>query len=186
MLQSRRLINSAGTVACFAMLGYAYFAQYVLHLEPCPLCMFQRITVLALGIVFLLAALQNPRAWGAYVYAILIAVAALATIGVSARHLYVQSMPPGSIPACGAPLDALIHMFPLTQVVRKVLRAGGECAVVNWRFLGLAMPAWVLICAAALGIWGVLGNLLGRGTPAKRSPWVVRNRTVGRQIDQRR
>ncbi|MGB6452028.1 MAG: disulfide bond formation protein B, partial [Steroidobacteraceae bacterium] len=116
----------------------------------------------------------------------LIAVAALATVGVSARHLYIQSLPPGSIPSCGAPLEALYRMFPLTQVVRKVLRAGGECAVVDWRFLGLAMPAWVLICAAVLGTWGVLGNLLGRGAPAKPSPWVVRGRVIGKQLDPRR
>ncbi len=186
MPQTRRLTNSAGAVACFAMLGYAYFAQYVQHLEPCPLCMFQRITIFALGVVFLIAALHNPRAWGAYLYAGLIAVASLATIAVSARHLYVQSAPPGSIPACGAPLDALVRMFPLTVVIRKVLHAGGECAVVNWRFLGLAMPAWVLICAAALGIWGVLGNLLGRAAPVKPNPWIVRGRTVGKQLDQRR
>jgi protein dithiol:quinone oxidoreductase len=160
MLQDRRLLNTAGALACLAMLGYAYFEQYVEHLEPCPLCMFQRITVLALGIAFAIAAIHHPRRWGSYVYAFLIAVAALATIGVAARHVYVQSQPPGSIPACGAPLETLIKMFPLTQVIRKVLRAGGECATINWTFLGLAMPAWVLLSAAVLGAFGVLTNLL--------------------------
>jgi disulfide bond formation protein DsbB len=130
-----------------------------LGLEPCPLCIFQRITVLLLGIVFLAAALHHPRGRGAYVYAVLIAVAALLTVGVSARHLYVQSLPPGTLPSCGAPLNLLLQMFPVTEVVRKVLRAGGECALVNWTFLGLAMPAWVLICAVLLGTAGVLGNV---------------------------
>jgi protein dithiol:quinone oxidoreductase len=160
MRPNRRLFNAAGALACFAMLGFALYAQYVLHLEPCPLCMFQRITILALGVCFALAALQHPRSWGAYLYAFLIALAALATIGVAARHLYVQSLPPGSIPACGAPLEALLKMFPVTEVIRKVLRAGGECALVNWSFLGLAMPGWVLLCAAVLGAFGVLTNLL--------------------------
>jgi protein dithiol:quinone oxidoreductase len=172
MLRNRRLINALGAAACFAMLGYAYYAQYVLHLEPCPLCMFQRITLLALGVAFAVAALHDPRRWGRYVYAGLIALAALATIGVAARHLYVQSLPPGSIPACGAPLEMLIQMFPITEVIRKVLHAGGECAVVNWTFLGLAMPAWVLICAAVLGTLGVLGNVLG--DPVKRASPLVR------------
>ena len=142
------------------MLLYALYAQYVVRLEPCPLCMFQRVTVLALGIVFALAAIHHPRRWGAYLYAVLIAVAALATIGLAARHLYIQSLPPGAVPACGAPLDALVRMFPLTEVIRKVLRGGGDCALVNWRFLGIAMPAWVLLCAAVLGTIGVLANLL--------------------------
>jgi len=161
---NRRILNGAGAAVCLALLAYAYYAQYVLHLEPCPLCMFQRITMLALGIVFLAAALHHPRGWGAYVYACLIGLAALATVGVAARHVYIQSQPPGTIPACGAPLEALMQMFPVTQVIRKVLRAGGECAQVNWTFLGLAMPAWVLLWAAVLGTYGVLGNVLGAAT----------------------
>jgi protein dithiol:quinone oxidoreductase len=160
MLHNRRLLNALGAAACFAMLGYAYYAQYVLRLEPCPLCMFQRVTILALGIVFAAAAAHNARLWGRYVYAALIAVAALATIGIAARHLYIQSLPPGLVPSCGAPLDVLVHMFPITTVIAKVLRGGGECALVNWTFLGLAMPGWVLICAAVLGAYGVMANLL--------------------------
>jgi len=148
----------AGALACFGLLCYALYAQHVLHLEPCPLCIFQRIGVLLLGLVFLLAAAHHPKGWGARVYAVLIALAALATIGVAARHVYVQNAPPGSIPSCGAPLDTLLSMFPLTTVIRKVLHGGGECALVNWSFLGLAMPAWVLICAAVLGTWGLLAN----------------------------
>jgi protein dithiol:quinone oxidoreductase len=87
-------------------------------------------------------------------------VAAFATVGIAARHLYIQSLPPGSVPSCGAPLDMLVRMFPITTVIAKVLRGGGECALVNWTFLGLAMPAWVLICAAGLGAYGVMTNVL--------------------------
>jgi protein dithiol:quinone oxidoreductase len=155
-----RLANLAGALVCAGLLAYALYAEFALHLEPCPLCIFQRITVLALGVCFVLAAAHGPRGWGGYVYAVLIGLAALATIGVAARHLYVQSAPPGSIPACGAPINTLLQMFPVTEVIRKVLHAGGECAVVNWRFLGLAMPAWVMLWAAVLGTWGVLTNAL--------------------------
>jgi disulfide bond formation protein DsbB len=159
VLGNRRLINAAGACACLVLLAYALYAQYALHLEPCPLCIFQRITVFALGLVFLVAAVHHPRRWGAYVYMALIALAALATIGVAGRHWYVQSQPPGSIPACGAPLDTLLQMFPVTEVIRKVLHGGGECAEINWALLGLSMPVWVLICAVVLGIAGVLGNI---------------------------
>jgi len=43
------------------MLAYALYAQYGLGLEPCPLCIFQRVTIFALGVFFLAAALQHPR-----------------------------------------------------------------------------------------------------------------------------
>jgi len=155
---NKRLINFAGFIACVALLGYAYYAQYKLGLEPCPLCIFQRIGFAALSVVFLIAGLHNSRGWGNAVYTVLIALASLATAGVAIRHLYVQSLPPGTIPACGAPLDVLLQFTPVTEVIRKVLTGSGECSEINWRFLGLAMPAWVLIWALALGALGVLTN----------------------------
>jgi protein dithiol:quinone oxidoreductase len=156
---NRRLINFAGFIACVALLSYAYYTQYELGLEPCPLCIFQRIGMAALGLVFLIAGLHNPRGWGATVYALLIAVASLSTAGVAIRHIYVQSLPPGTIPACGAPLDVLLQFAPVTEVIRKVLTGSGECSQVNWKFLGLAMPGWVLIWAVGLGALGVFANL---------------------------
>jgi disulfide bond formation protein DsbB len=161
---NRRLLNFAGFIACVALLGYAYYTQYKLGLEPCPLCIFQRIGIAALGVVFLIAGLHSPRGWGASVYAVLIGLASLATAGVAIRHLYVQSLPPGTIPACGAPLDVLLQFTPVTEVIRKVLTGSGECSQVNWKFLGLAMPAWVLIWALVLGIVGVLINTRLRKT----------------------
>ncbi|HTY48544.1 MAG TPA: disulfide bond formation protein B [Steroidobacteraceae bacterium] len=154
-----RLINAAGFLACAAMLGYALYSEFHLGLDPCPLCIFQRIGVLALGLAFLAAAVHNPARWGRRVYAALTALAALATAAVAARHIYIQSQPPGTFAACGAPLNVLMKMFHIWTVVAKVLHAGGECAVVNWRFAGLTMPEWVLIWMVGLGAAGVTANL---------------------------
>jgi protein dithiol:quinone oxidoreductase len=155
-----RQANLLGFIACAALLGYAYYAQFVLHLEPCPLCIFQRVGMFALGVAFLVAAVHDPATpVGRRGYAALIALAALVTIGVAARHIYVQHAPPGSIPACGASLDFMMKIFSLSEVLVKVLTGSGECAHVSWRFLGLAMPAWVLLSALALLGLGLWGNL---------------------------
>src|ERR1700733_2715600 len=166
-------MNFAGFIACVALLGYAYYTQYQLGLEPCPLCIFQRIGIATLGVMFLIAGLHNPRHWGAVVYAVLIAAAALATIGVATRHLYVQSLPPGTIPACGAPLDVLLQFTPVTEVIRKVLTGSGEGSQVNWKFLGLPMPALVLIWALGLGAMGVFANLK-IGKPPRSASFALR------------
>jgi disulfide bond formation protein DsbB len=154
-----RLGNFLGFLACAGLLAYAYFAQYVLHLEPCPLCIFQRVGVFAVGVAFLIAALHDPVVWGRRVYAVLIGLAALATAGIALRHLYIQHLPEGSVPACGASLDFMLKIFSMSEVLVKVLTGSGECARVTWRFLGLAMPAWVLINALALGGYGLWVNL---------------------------
>ena len=151
--------NLLGFAACVGLLAYAYYAQVVLHLEPCPLCIFQRVGVFALGLTFLIAAAHDPVSWGRRAYAALLALAALATIGVAVRHLYIQHLPEGSVPACGASLDFMLKVFSLSEVLVKVLSGSGECAKVTWSFLGLAMPAWVLIAAAVLGAYGLWINL---------------------------
>lgn len=155
----RRPANFAGFLICAGLIAYALHAQYQLGLDPCPLCIFQRIGIIALGIVFLIAALHNPRGWGTRVYATLIAIAALATVAVAARQLYIQHLPPGAIPSCGAPLSIMWKYMPVTTLIRKVFTGSGECGIVNWTFLGLAMPAWVLIWAACLGAAGLLANV---------------------------
>jgi disulfide bond formation protein DsbB len=156
---TRRRGNLLGFLVCAGLLAYAYYAQFVMHLEPCPLCIFQRVGVFAIGVVFLVAAAHDPPAWGSRVYAALLALAALATAGVALRHLYIQSLPEGAVPACGASLDFMLKVFSLSEVLVKVLTGSGECAKITWSFLGLAMPGWVLIAAIVLGALGVWVNL---------------------------
>jgi disulfide bond formation protein DsbB len=156
---TRRRGNLLGFLVCAGLLAYAFYAQYVLHLEPCPLCIFQRVGVFATGVLFLVAAAHDPPAWGSRVYAALLALAAAATAGVALRHLYIQHLPEGAVPACGASLDFMLKVFSLSEVLVKVLTGSGECAKITWSFLGLAMPGWVLIAAIVLGAFGLWVNL---------------------------
>ena len=157
-----RTANGLGAVVCAALLAYAYYAQYVMRLEPCPLCIFQRVGIFAIGVIFAAASAHDPAGWGRRVYAGLLGLASLATAGVAVRHLYIQSLPPGTVAACGASLDFMLKVFPLTDVLIKVLTGSGECAKIEWRFLGLAMPAWVLIAAIATGAYGLWANIRRR------------------------
>lgn len=161
-MPGRRVLNLLGFLCCLGLLGFAWYAQAVLRLEPCPLCIFQRVGVAGIGLGFLLAAVHNPRGRGRHLYTALIAVAALLTIAIAARHLWIQHLPAGSVPVCGATLDYLLDVFPLSDVIRKVLTGSGECAKVSWRFLTLSMPAWVLIAAAGLGGLGIGANSVRR------------------------
>lgn len=159
---SRRNANLLGFLLCAALMGYAYYAQYVLGLEPCPLCIFQRVAVVSVGVLFLIAAIHNPARTGSRVYGVLIALAALAGVLIATRHVWIQAQPPGTVAACGAGLDYMLEILPLRQVIATVLTGSGECGTVDWRFLGLAMPAWVLLSCAALGAWGFAVNFLYR------------------------
>ena len=140
-------------------MGYALYAQHVLGLEPCPLCVFQRVAVISVGALFLIAALHNPGRTGSRVYAALLLVAVIAGIGLSSRHIWIQSQPPGTVASCGASLDYLMDILPVTEVITRVLTGSGECGKVDWTLLGLSMPWWVLFALVALGVWATLVNL---------------------------
>ena len=155
---NRRLGNGLGFLACALLIGYALYGEHDLGLPPCPLCIFQRVAVIALGIIFLIAVIHNPGRTGARVYGVLGALAALAGIGISARHIWIQAQPPGSVAACGADLDYLMEIMPLTEVVSKVLTGSGECGKVDWTLLGLSMPWWVAIALAAPLVWSLWTN----------------------------
>lgn len=158
LLNNPRLLNVAGFVFCALLLAYAYYAQFVLHLEPCPLCIFQRVGVIATGILFLLAALLAGGTLARRVWGSLVALAALAGGGVSAWHVYIQHLPADKVPACGPGLDYMLDVFSFGETLRMVFTGSGECAEVNWRFLGLSMPEWMLIAFVGLAAFALWNN----------------------------
>lgn len=145
-----------GFLACAALLGYAFHTQLrdVNPLEPCPLCIFQRIAFFALGIVFLLGALHGPvKAGWRRVYGVLALIAAGAGILVAGRHVWITHLPADQVPSCGAPFEFMRQTMGPLKLIQKVMTGSGECAKVDWTFLGLSMPAWSLLWLIALALW---------------------------------
>jgi disulfide bond formation protein DsbB len=154
-----RLSFLIGFLICSALIAFALYAQYVWMMDPCPLCILQRVVFIALGVVFLIGAIHGPRSNLRYVYAGLAICAALIGIGIASRHLWIQSLPPDQVPSCGAPLGFLLETRAghggLIGVLIKVLSGSGECAKIQ-PILGLPMPLWSLVWFALLGIWAML------------------------------
>ena len=158
-IPGRRLLNLVGFLSCAGMMGFALFAEHILLLTPCPLCVLERVATISLGIIFLIASLHNPSAWGKQVYAVLVFLAAGAGAGVAGWHVWIQNLPADKVPACGPGLDYMLDAFPLSDALRMVFTGSGECADIVWQFLGLSMPSWVLICLVVVGACGIWNNL---------------------------
>ena len=150
LLPPRRPAYFLGFLVCAGLMGWALWLQYGLGLDPCPLCSLQRLTVVAIGIVFLVAGLQNPGRTGAAVYAGLTFLIGAFGIVTAMRHVWIQSLPKGEVPACGMGLDYMLETLPLTEVLSKVFKGSGECAETAWIFLGLAIPSWTLVFFVAM------------------------------------
>ena len=156
---ARRWLNAAGAGIAAALMGYALYAQHVQGYDPCPLCILQRMAMIATGIVFAVAALHAPRGVGARVYAVLGAAAAVTGMGISGWHVHLQNLPPGEAPpACGAPFDTIIDINGWFQGLQVIFQGSGECTTIDWTFVGLSMPTWVFIWFLALGVLAVVAN----------------------------
>jgi len=150
ILPRRRAAYLLGFIVCAALMAWALYLQYGLDLEPCPLCVFQRVALIATGVVFLVAAFHNPGSGGAKFYAVLTFLAAGTGAALAAWQVWIQGQPKGSVPACGMGLNYMLETLPLTDVISRVLKGSGECAEQGWVFLGLAIPSWTFVFFVAM------------------------------------
>ena len=140
------------------ILDAIFYMQDYLGLDPCPMCILSRYTFIAIALVALAAAIHGPRRVGAVVYSSLITLLAIAGIGISARHSYLQHFPP-KVESCGSDLDFLISNLPLSQALPKIFAGTGSCSAVHWKFLGLSIPEWAgvwFLIFAAVAIWAAV------------------------------
>jgi disulfide bond formation protein DsbB len=165
---SFRQLFGLGFLACaFAMLFAAGYVQRVLGLEPCPLCVLQRVAMVGAGASFLIGAILAPRgAAGRWSLAGLTALVATAGIGVAGRHVWLQNLPADQVPACGPTLDYLLDVLPFTEVLATVLRGDGNCALVDAQWLGISLPGWTLVAFVGLALLALAAPLLARKEPA--------------------
>jgi len=145
-----------GFIGCVFLLAMGAYFQFVDGLEPCPLCISQRIAILLTGVVFLLAAVHNPGQSGGRIYAILGGVTSLLGGAVSTRHVWLQHLPKDQVPECGPGLEYMFQNFPLSATLKLMLSGTGDCAEVTWSFLSLSMPAWTLVAFLMLATLSLL------------------------------
>ena len=141
-----RLVSAVLVLCSIIGLTFALYLEHVQGLEPCPLCVFQRVGLIGMGLIALLAFIQNPISNAMKRgYALLAAVAIGWSVAVAARHVWLQHLPPDKVPSCGPGLNYLVDALPFNAVLKEVLSGSGECAVIDWTFLGQSLPFWSLI-----------------------------------------
>nr|WP_206370666.1 disulfide bond formation protein B [Solimonas marina] len=158
-----RLLCLLGFLACYGALGFAIlYLQQTLGYEPCPFCIFQRVVMAVLGLVFLVGVIHGPKAAGRWAYAGLAALVAVVGIGIAWRHVWLQGLPPDQVPACGPTLDYLREIMPINQVIITVLKGDGSCAKIDAQWLGITLPGWVLVSFIGFTLYSLFLPLLAR------------------------
>ena len=145
-----------GALACLSLLSMGAYFQLIQDLEPCPLCISQRLAILLTGIIFLIAGLHNPAPVGIKLYALLGTLSALFGASISTRHVWLQHLPPDQVPECSPGISFMLQNFPLFDTVKLMLNGTGDCAKIDWTLLGFSMPAWTLVAFLSLAALSIL------------------------------
>jgi disulfide bond formation protein DsbB len=158
---STRAWFALGSAVCAALIALALYLQYFVNLDPCPLCMLQRVAFIVMGLVFMAGAIHGPGRTGNRVYASIGAVAALTGAGLATRHVWLQYNPP-KFASCAGDIYSQLERLPLGRVIANAIRATGDCAKVDWTLLGLSVAEWSLVWFVIFSL-GALALLLRKG-----------------------
>jgi len=147
---------AAVLLLCAGLLAFGYWLQFAKGLEPCPLCIFQRLCFIAVGLVAAAGAVHGPRSAWRWLYGTGMIAAAGTGAGIAAWQVWLQHLPPDQVPECGPGLDYMLDAFPLSDAVRMAFAGSGECAKVDWTFLSLSIAEWSLFWFACIAITTLL------------------------------
>jgi len=144
-----------GFVTCFGLVGLALWIQTTYKLEPCPLCISQRIIFMSLGILFLIDTFVKPATMLSKLLTVLQVATALGGTGVAIRHWWLQAHRESMIADCGVGFDYMFENFPLKKAFTLIFRGTGDCATIDWTFLGLTLPQLGLIAFIGFGLFAI-------------------------------
>lgn len=138
--------NFLGAIIAFIMIISALAIQLTFNLEPCPLCITQRIIFIVIGALFILfALLPSNNTYIKLFYLISILAAGLVGVIFSIRHILIQAKII-EIPAeCGIDLDYMFENFPFTEAVNLLFKGTGDCSQIDWTFFGITLPQMALL-----------------------------------------
>ncbi|MEE2733115.1 MAG: disulfide bond formation protein B [Pseudomonadota bacterium] len=163
ILSARRL-NALGVIGAIVSICFAYFyLQQHLGLDACPLCLIDRGIVISIGTVFLLAFLHNPKHLGQRIYAGMALLFSALGIAVCWRHLWLQSLPKDQVPECSPGLEYMLETFPIGETIRTIFNSAGECAEIQWSFMGLSIPAQTMLVFIGFALLSLLQILRKNG-----------------------
>lgn len=144
-----------GFLACFGIVAMALVIQTQNNLEPCPLCISQRIVFMCLGVLFLLSGWGPAQHWFKKLLTLVQVLTALGGVGVAIRHWWLQAHREYVIADCGVGFDYMFENFPLQKAFTLIFRGTGDCAAIDWTLFGLSLPQLALICYVFFAFYAV-------------------------------
>ena len=149
---SFKKINLFGSLLAFILVGLAVAIQAQFNLEPCPLCVTQRIVFIVIGCLFLLFSFFSPNQFIRFTHLTSLLITNIVGMVFAIKHILIQSKWIIVPAECGIDLDYMFENFPLTEAFSLLFKGTGDCSEIDWLFLGLTLPQLALIAYIIFGM----------------------------------
>lgn len=131
----------------------ALYFQHVMLLQPCVMCIYERIAMFGILAASLIGALA-PKTPLRYVAILLWIYSAGKGLILSWTHTMIQ-LYPSPFNTCDF-FVSFPSWLPLDKWIPAVFNASGDCSVRQWQFLSLEMPQWLVVIFACYLLFGIL------------------------------
>jgi disulfide bond formation protein DsbB len=145
------MVFVAGALA----LGVSYYLEYAVGLQPCGMCLLQRICLALLTGICLGAAVHGPSHFASLMYWLLGLLCSLAGTVTAWRHVLLQSAPAHELSDCSASVFDLFVSAPWAYVVQQLFNGTVDCEPISWSLFDLSLPEWSLLFFVATTILSV-------------------------------
>lgn len=153
-LPPRLIFGGLSLTSMFLVLTAIYIEPFA-SMNPCPMCLLQRAVFIAVAVIGGFAFIFQPHGALKKVFALFTAIAGIVGASIAGRQIWLQHLPEDQVPACGPGLEYMLDVFPLFEALRMALQGTGDCAEVQWMWLGLSIPGWSLLAFSAISLAGL-------------------------------
>ncbi|MGV0976947.1 MAG: disulfide bond formation protein B, partial [Azonexus sp.] len=139
---------AALALGVFGLVAVGMELQHLLRLAPCPLCIFQRLLYLIIGLVALAGVLLPG---GRLLWSALIAALAAGGVAVAGYQTWMQAFPLLATECGYSDPNAIERLVDwLGMEWPSLFLATGFCTSREWEFLALSMANWSLLIFAGI------------------------------------
>ena len=131
-------------VAVIGLMSFGLYLEHVKYLDPCPLCITQRLFYIMIGLFALVGLVAFRSRLVQRIAASLMFLSAIGGIVTAGRQVWLQHLPADQVPACGPGLQYWLDNNPMLETLSLLFKGDGNCAEVKWQFLGLSIGEWSL------------------------------------------
>lgn len=126
----------------------ALFFQYVLDLQPCIMCIYQRVAIWAIFFAGLIGSFGYNQILIRVLSYGLWATGAIWGLIIALEHVEMQSSKFSFLFSCEF-VPNFPSWAPLHEWIPALFEATGTCGKISWEFLGYSMPQWMVVVYGA-------------------------------------